>query len=107
MYDVWNSLCALAVLEGKIEISKNIDNKPEESGIFRRSVGKIRGQIRDYRSGIYKSTMGIHLVEFTDHYELHVDSYDPQKYPVRHLIIDSPDTLIKTGMLLKTIKKIK
>ena len=104
MIDSWNSICAMALAYGKINVPKSIGN-PMESGIFFRSVGKIRGQIRDYRSSIDKANCGIHVVEFLDRYEIHVDRFNPYKKPLEHLIVDSPDTLMKIPILLKFIKK--
>ena len=80
MFDSWNTLCAVALADGKIYVPKNMDN-PMKTGLFKISVGKIRGQIRDYRGSIDGSTLGMHIVEFLDHYEVHVDRFDPYKKP--------------------------
>jgi pantothenate kinase type III len=103
MLDVWNSLCAMAIAYGKIDVPKSTEN-PLESGIFHRSVGKIRGQIRDYRASVEGATFGIHAVEFLDRYEVHVDRFDPYKKPLEHLIVDSPDTLMKIPILIKILR---
>lgn len=102
--DLWNNICALALVYNKFDIPKNIE-KPEESGLFKRSIGEIKGQLRDYRCSIFDSNLGIHVVEFIDKYEIHVDKYDPYKKPLEHLIIDSPETLLKIPLILKYIKK--
>ncbi len=104
MFDSWNSICAMALVCGKIDVPKSVGN-PMESGIFFRSIGKIRGQIRDYRGSIDRANCGIHIVEFLDRYEVHVDKFDPHKKPLEHLIVDSPDTLMKIPILLKILRK--
>ncbi len=103
MFDSWNTLCALAFTVDKIDVPKSIGN-PMETGLFVRSVGKLRGQIRDYRGTVDGSTMGIHVVEFPGHYEVHVDHFDPYKKPLEHLLVDSPDTLLKIPVLFNLIK---
>ncbi len=105
MNDIWNVLCAMSLVYGKIDVPKNIEN-PHDSKLFKRSVGKIRGQLRDYRASIDDSYLGIHVVEFLDRYEIHVDSFDPMKKPLEHLIVDSPDTIIKIPVALKTVRNI-
>ena len=104
MYDAWNTLCALAFTADKIEVPKSIGN-PMETGLFVRSVGSPRGQIRDYRGNVDGSNLGIHVVEFLGHYEVHVDHFDPYKKPVEHLIVDSPGTLLEIPLLLRMLKK--
>jgi len=103
MFDNWNSACAMAMAFGKIDLPKSIGS-PMDSGIFYRSVGKIRGQIRDYRASVDGATFGIHVVEFLDRYEVHVDRFDPYKKPLEHLIVDSPDTLMKIPILIRILK---
>jgi hypothetical protein len=100
----WNAACAIALAYGKINLPKSMEN-PLKTGLFFRSVGKVRGQVRDYRSSIEGSNLGIHVVEFIDHYEVHVDKFDPHKKPLEHLIFDSPGTLLKIPVLFNIIKK--
>lgn len=47
-----------------------------------RSLGLPRGQKADYRAPLGRGC--VHVVEFDDFYELHVDSYDPKRFPFRH-----------------------
>lgn len=98
-YDYWNSVVASVLSYGPMEIPKMAGNgqsvpEPGKSGLFRRSVGEMKGQLADWRTGIPNSTRGIHIVEFEDHYSVHVDRFDPGKDPVRHLLLDSPRTLL-------------
>lgn len=96
-YDFWNSVVASVLSYGNIDVPKIAPDGqevpgPEESGLFRKSIGERKGQIADWRSTIPDSIRGIHVVEFEDHYSVHVDRFDPGKDPVRHLLVDSPKT---------------
>ena len=89
--DSWNTLVGLAIISGAIRISKeyvsNIGD-PVESGLFLRSIGMQRGQKADFRASIEGSSLAVHLVEFTDEYELHIDRFDPSKNLLSHLVFD-------------------
>lgn len=98
-YDYWNSVVASVLSYGSMEIQKTNGEgqdvpEPGKSGLFRRSIGEMKGQIADWRTTLPNSTRGIHVVEFEDHYSVHVDRFDPGKDPVRHLLLDSPKTLL-------------
>lgn len=98
-YDYWNSVVASVLSYGSMEILKHPGDgmevpSPEKSGIFTRSIGERKGQIADWRGSIPNSKRGVHVVEFADHYSVHVDRFDPNKDPVRHLVVDSPKTLL-------------
>ncbi|MCL4337222.1 MAG: hypothetical protein M1129_02810 [Candidatus Thermoplasmatota archaeon] len=97
--DFWNSVIASVLSYGSTEVPK-VDHHgirvpdPEKSGIFHRSVGERKGQIADWRASIPGSRRGVHAVEFDDRYSVHVDRFDPDKEPLKHLLVDSPKTLI-------------
>src|SRR5579875_2171519 len=97
-YDFWNEALSEAVIYGHLTLFKDgVDGAvipdPEESGLFRRSVGEYHGQLRDWRATIPGSEKGVHLREYSDRYELHIDRFDPYKHPLKHLVFDSPGTL--------------
>ncbi|MEM0155293.1 MAG: hypothetical protein QW597_01650 [Thermoplasmataceae archaeon] len=99
--DFWNATLARVLMAGSLTIQKvdSFGNKvpdPFSSGLFRRSIGEPKGQIADWRASIEGSERGVHVVEFRDRYELHVDRYDPYKNPLKHIVYDSP----KTGLSL-------
>ncbi|MHB8395597.1 MAG: hypothetical protein ACYDAZ_00100 [Thermoplasmataceae archaeon] len=92
--DIWNSLVAETLVRGRATLWKRDlqginPTSPGESGFLKHSVGSYRGQVADYRASIEGSLRGVHLVEYHDRYEAHVDSMDPHKKPVEHLVIDS------------------
>lgn len=98
-YDFWNVAIAETLASGELDVPKADAYGfpvpgPEESGLFRKSVGERKGQIADWRASVNGSERGIHVVEFKDHYSMHVDRYDPGKRPVMHLVWDSPKTLV-------------
>lgn len=98
-YDFWNSVVASVLSYGEMEFSKTMPDgslvpEPARSGLFTRSIGEQKGQVADWRSSIPHSKRGIHVVEFQNSYSVHVDQFDPNKDPVRHLLVDSPKTLL-------------
>ncbi len=97
--DFWNSVIATVLSYGTTEIPKvdrhgNRVPDPERSGLFHRSVGERKGQVADWRASIPGSRRGVHAVEFQDRYSVHVDRFDPGKDPLKHLLVDSPKTLL-------------
>ena len=89
--DSWNTLAAIALISGSFEISKECTSQlgdPVESGIFLRSIGMQKGQRADYRASIEGSSLAVHLVEYEDSFELHLDRFDPSKNLLQHLVFD-------------------
>jgi hypothetical protein len=101
--DIWNNIVSELLIRGKMTVPKILNGtevpRPETSGLFRKSVGEIKGQIADWRATVGGSNRGIHIVEYKDHYEMHVDQYDPRKNPIKHLLIDSPKYGFALGAL--------
>ncbi len=101
-YVIWNSIIEQTLSAGKpLSFPKILDNgtpipSPEdtEPKIFQKSIGELKGQIADWRVSFDDRKEGFHAVEFDDHYETHIDSVDPAKDPIGHLIHDSPGTLL-------------
>ena len=90
-FDSWNTLTALAIISGSMYISKEYASQlgdPVDSGIFLRSIGMQKGQKADYRASIEGSGLAVHLVEYDDSFELHVDRFDPSKNLLQHLVFD-------------------
>lgn len=101
-YLIWNSIIEQTISAGKPLRFRKIMNNGEkipspdqaQPKIFVKSIGELKGQIADWRASFNKSKAGFHAVEFNDHYETHIDSVDPFKDPLGHLLSDSPDTLV-------------
>ena len=65
-------------------------------------LGDPMGSLKQYRNA-----RGVHVREFPDRYEIHVDQVDPRTNPLGHLISDSPETLVAfaaTSILAKKSK---
>lgn len=56
-------------------------------GLDRTFVGSKRGATAQYRYG------RLHVREYESHYTVHMDSVDPLKDPLGHLVIDAPEYL--------------
>jgi hypothetical protein len=74
--------------------------RPELTSILERSIGEIKFQIADWRASLNGKTEGFHAVEYEDEYKCHIDSVDPKKNPLGHLIQDSPGTLVVAAALI-------
>lgn len=102
-YDFWNQVVTDVLVENHVTIYKSNEfeyiPRPEESGLFVRSIGEPKGQVADWRSSVPGSVKGIHVVEFRDRYEVHVDRFDPAKMPISHLLLESPGSAILIGAL--------
>ena len=72
-----------------LSISKKVLNDLEGFGFDETILGDSRGSLRQYRNA-----HGVHVREFSDHFEIHVDEIDPRSNPLGHLISDSPETLV-------------
>ena len=86
--------------EGKeIFISKEVlTTLPEE---YRETMlGDRRGALHQYRH-----PSGMHVREYRDGFVVHRDRFDPRAHPVRHLLSDSPETMLALGACLYGARK--
>ncbi|AAT42870.1 hypothetical protein [Picrophilus oshimae] len=102
---MWDKICAIVLIDGNILIKKPFPS-PQDELPFKRSIGEIKGQIADYRLSIENSNLGIHAVEFIDRYEVHVDLFDPYKNPLKHIIFESPGSILDALFIIKNIGKL-
>ena len=51
-------------------------------------LGSMRGAKRQFRYG------NLHIREYDDYYTTHLDTIDPRKDPIGHLLIDAPEYLV-------------
>lgn len=63
------------------------------------SIGLPEGQLADYRLRL-QGTAGLHVKDFGEHYEIHVDEVHPDVNPIEHLRRDSPGTFVAGGAAL-------
>jgi hypothetical protein len=59
-------------------------------------LGKINGSKKQYRYG------NLHIREYDENYQVHVDKVDPRKDPLGHLVHDAPEILagVITGVMV-------
>ncbi|WP_170136164.1 hypothetical protein [Nannocystis exedens] len=65
-----------------------------------RSLGWPRGQIADWRFPPTPGCRGLHVHEYADRWEAHVDRVHPACDPLGHLQHDAPQILIGGGALV-------
>lgn len=101
-YDFWKQVVSQALVENRLTVPKSPHGfvpRPEDSGLFVKSIGEPRGQVADWRASVPGTVKGVHAVEFTDCYEVHVDRFDPAKKPISHLLLESPGSAILIAAL--------
>lgn len=103
--DFWKEVISYTLSNGPIQFYKKFDDgrdipKPENSGILFRHIGELKGQVADWRASLQNRKEGFHVVEYEDHYETHIDSIDPIKDPLGHLVNDSPGTLVLASIVM-------
>jgi len=89
--DVARALARLGV-GVEVELGKDLLPHPSSMEGFQLSLGLPRGQVADYRMGLEDGRC-LHVVEYQDHYAVHLDSTDPSRDPLGHLLRDSPPWL--------------
>jgi len=63
-------------------------------------LGSMRGAKRQFRYG------NLHIREYDDYYSAHLDTIDPRKDPIGHLLIDAPEYLVWLCSGLSLVKDI-
>lgn len=92
--DPWKEIAAETLRNGPMVFSREFDDgspipSPDSGGFFRKSIGTPKGQKMDWRAGIASTDKCVHILEFPDRYESHIDNYDPDIKPVHHLLFDA------------------
>jgi hypothetical protein len=72
-----------------ISISKEVLPSLEGFDFDETILGDAMGSLKQCRNA-----RGVHVREFYDHFEIHMDKVDPRSDPIGHLISDSPETLV-------------
>ncbi|MEM4310994.1 MAG: hypothetical protein QXX95_01205 [Nitrososphaerales archaeon] len=79
-------------MNNEIRIKKEV--MPELiNGVEETNLGFKKGSKKQYRYGD-----GIHIREYDEFFTLHIDKYDPRKEPLKHLLSDTPELVISTGI---------
>ncbi|MDA4131339.1 MAG: hypothetical protein OK457_11260 [Thaumarchaeota archaeon] len=74
--------------DSSIFVTKEVLPSLDGYGLTESVIGDPKGSLRQYRN-----SRGLHVREYEDRYEIHVDLVDPQEDPLGHLVFDSPETL--------------
>jgi hypothetical protein len=78
--------------DDEISIAKEVLSSIDETRFEPTNLGDPRGAIKQYRS-----SSGVHIREYDDHFVVHIDKVDPRIDPFGHLLIDSPETILAFG----------
>lgn len=76
---------------------------PEDFGMHE-SHGIPMGQVQDWRKPL-GDERGLHVQDMGDHYSVHVDRYDPDSSPVRHILTDAPYVALGVALSIKVFGK--
>jgi len=98
MTDSWSSVVRALLHEetgSALKIPVYQVEHPLDAGM-RRSVGLPMGQRTDYRLTL-EDCQCLHVRDFGDHYEAHLDSVDPACDTLSHLFRDAPGPTIAGG----------
>ena len=82
----------------RLRIRKSLVEHPRDAGL-RPSIGLPAGQRADYRLALQPGCSGIHVQDFGEHYEVHLDQKDPGCDAIGHLQQDAPGTFVATAAL--------
>lgn len=71
---------------------------PRDAGL-RKALGKPRrGAVAQWRQ-VLPDGRGLHVIEYSDRYEAHLDEHDPRAALGQHLRRDAPDVLVRGAQL--------
>ena len=89
---------------GEDELDSRSQNKSSRRwrvlSLTRRSSGIAKGSMKQYRN-----SRGVHVREYCDHFEIHVDAIDPRTNPLGHLIYGFSRNLVAFASDFYSIQK--
>jgi hypothetical protein len=83
----------------RLRFHKSLVEHPRDAGM-RPGVGLPVGQRADFRLTFRPECWGLHVQDFGDHYEAHIDQTDPGCDAIKHLQQDAPNTLVAGAALV-------
>lgn len=96
----WTQIVARLVRgEGPLTIAKSDIAPPDACSCFESAIGLPQGEDRDWRIEL-DGCQRVHVREYADRYEAHLDQFSPSCAPVRHLLVDAPAVAGVVGMLI-------
>lgn len=73
----------------RLTVSKRVvDEVPDEFTRTRLAAAR-EGAVASYRDGRRRDS--VHVVEYPDRWELHIDRFNPRYEPVGHVLVDAPE----------------
>lgn len=87
----------------RLRIPRGLIPHPLTVRNMRPSVGLPEGQLRDFRAVLEPTSAGLHVKEFANHYEAHVDAVHPAHGVAEHVRVDAPGALIGGSAALGAI----
>jgi hypothetical protein len=88
--------------ESEFSISKQVLPSLEGFDFDETILGDPKGSMNQYRN-----SSGVHVREYCDRFEIHVDMVDPRTNPLGHLITDSPETILAFGAASILSRRVK
>lgn len=80
----------------RMRIPKNQISHPLATKGMKPGIGLPEGQSNDYRLQLVPSNAGLHVKEFKNHYEAHIDKVHPAVNFVEHIRQDAPGMFVGT-----------
>ena len=84
--DAWSHIEQICERSGTLEVPCALMVHPASCG-FRRGLGLPKGQSADWRRRL-SGDRCLHVREYSDRYEAHIDRLDPQADPLGHVAVD-------------------
>jgi hypothetical protein len=73
----------------RLTISKSVVDEVPESFSRSRLTARREDAVASYRDSRRRDS--VHVVEYPDRWELHIDRYNPRYEPVGHVLVDAPE----------------
>jgi len=82
-----------------LTISKSVVDAVPDAFTRTRLAARREDAVASYRDGRRRDS--VHVVEYPDRWELHIDRYNPRYEPVGHVLVDAPRQTVEavTGAL--------
>jgi len=74
----------------KLIIDKSVMTSPPP-WVERTIIGFPNGSVAQYRG-----SHGLHIREYEDRFEMHVDAFDPRSHPFLHMALECMPTVIRS-----------
>jgi hypothetical protein len=73
----------------QLTVSKTVADEVPPEFTRSRLAARREGAVASYRDSRRRDS--VHIVEYPDRWELHVDRYNPRREPLGHVLVDAPE----------------